>query len=83
MHTCFGFPFICLQELHYKEVDFTFKDFSMAHMKISLISYKQIFLMDGEEAFWTKVERGKLLDFGWTKMNQKIIENGSTLFYDI
>ena len=31
----------------------------MAHMKISLISYKQIFLMDGEEAFWTKVERGK------------------------
>lgn len=55
----------------------------MAHMKISLISYKQIFLMDGEEAFWTKVERGKLLDFGWTKMNQKIIENGSTLFYDI
>ena len=39
--------------------------------------------MDGEEAFWTKVERGKLLDFGWTKMNQKIIENGSTLFYDI
>lgn len=55
----------------------------MAHTKISLISHKQIFLMDGEEAFCTKVERGKLLDFGWTKMNQKIIENGSILFYDI
>ena len=55
----------------------------MAYMKISLISHKQIFLMDGEEVFCTKVERGKLLDFGWTKINQKIIENGSILFYDI
>lgn len=28
--------------------------------------------MEVEEAFCTRTEREKLLDFGWTKMNQKI-----------
>ena len=39
--------------------------------------------MDGDKAFCTKVERGKLLDFGWTKMNQKIKRRKFIMFIKI